>query len=173
MAEVSTDPADDRTLTVTWSDPMPPLERSRGMAGVDYLRAIADGSVPPPPVAKLLGMGMESVEEGTVVFTLEPHESHYNPLGVVHGGVLSTVLDTVLGCAVHSMLPAGWGYTSIDLNVSYLKAVRVDSGVLRFTGRVIKHGRRVSFATAEGVDASGNVVATATSSLLVMAPAGT
>ena len=162
----------DRSLTVTWSDPMPPLELSRGMAGVDYLRAIADGSAPPPPVAKLLGMGIESVEAGVVTFTLAPHESHYNPLGVVHGGVLSTVLDTVLGCAVHSMLPAGWGYTSIDLSVSYLKAVRVDSGTVRFTGRVIKHGRRVSFASAEAVDGSGAVVATATSSLLVMAPAG-
>ena len=163
---------DERTLTITWSDPMPPLTQSRGMAGVDYLRAIADGSVPAPPIARLLGMDIESVEEGVVIFTLAPHESHYNPLGVVHGGVLSTVLDTVLGCAVHSMLPAGWGYTSIDLNVSYLKAVRVDSGLLRFTGRVMKHGKRVSFATAEGVDGSGAVVATATSSLLVMAPAG-
>jgi uncharacterized protein (TIGR00369 family) len=161
---------DERTLTITWSDPMPPLARSRGMAGIDYLRAIADRTVPAPPVARLLGMAIESVEQGVVTFTLEPHESHYNPLGVVHGGVLSTILDTVLGCAVHSMLPAGWGYTSIDLNVSYLKAVRVDSGLLRFTGRVIKHGKRVSFATAEGVDASGAVVATATSSLLVMAP---
>ena len=107
-------------------------------------------------------MDIESVEEGVVIFTLTPHESHYNPLGVVHGGVLSTVLDTVLGCAVHSMLPAGWGYTSIDLNVSYLKAVRVDSGLLRFTGRVIKQGKRVSFATAEGVDGTGAVVATVT-----------
>jgi uncharacterized protein (TIGR00369 family) len=161
-----------RMLTVTWDDPAPPLAASRGMAGVDYLRAIVAGSIPPPPVARLLGMGAESVDEGLVVFTLEPHESHYNPLGVVHGGVLSTVLDTVLGCAVHSTLPAGWGYTSIDLNVSYLRAVRLDSGTLRFTGRVIKGGRRVAFASAEGVDAAGDVVATATSSLLVMAPAG-
>lgn len=164
--------SDDRSLTVTWSDPMPPLERSLGMAGVDYLRALADGSIPPPPVVKLLGIGVESIDEGVVVFTLEPHESHYNPLGVVHGGVLSTALDTALGCAVHSMLPAGWGYTSIDLNVSYLRAVRLGSGTLRFTGRVIKHGRRVSYASAEGVDGSGAVVATATSSLLVMTPPG-
>jgi uncharacterized domain 1 len=164
--------APDRSLEVRWWDPAPPLEHLRALPGLDYLRAMADGALPPPPVASLLGMRIESVDEGVVVFALDPHESHYNPLGVVHGGVLSTLLDTVLGCAVHTLLPAGWGYTSIDLNVSYLRAVRVGSGPLRFTGRVLKHGRRVSFATAEGVDASGATVVTGTSSLLVMAPEG-
>ena len=159
------------SLTVTWNDPAPALALVRTMTGLDYLRGIATGELPPPPIARLLGMDIAEVLDGEVSFTLEPHSSHYNPIGVVHGGVLSTVLDTVTGCAVHSTLAAGWGYTSIDLNVSYLRGVTLDSGRLTFTGRVIKRGRRVMFTSAEGVDARGEVVATATSSLLVMEPA--
>jgi len=158
------------SLTVTWHDPKPALALVQTMSGLDYLRGMTTGEVPPPPIAILLGMGITSVEDGEVTFTLPPHPSHYNPIGVVHGGVLSTALDTVAGCAVHSTLQPGWGYTSIDLNVSYLRGVTLDSGLITFTGRVIKRGRRVMFATAEGVDAAGNLIATATSSLLVMEP---
>jgi uncharacterized protein (TIGR00369 family) len=158
------------TLQVTWHDPLPALALLRSMSGLDYLTGIQDGRIPPPPIAMLLGMDIAAVRDGEVVFTLQPHASQYNPLGVIHGGALSTALDTVAGCAVHSTLDAGWGYTSIDLNVSYLRGVTLDTGVVTFTGRVIKRGRRVMFATAEGVDAAGNAVATATSSLLVIAP---
>ena len=158
------------SLTVTWHDPMPALELLRSMSGLDYLNGIRSGDIPAPPIAELLGMDIAEVRDGEVVFTLPPHASQYNPLGVVHGGALSTALDTVAGCAVHSTLAAGWGYTSIDLNVSYLRGVTLDTGVVTFTGRVIKRGKRVMFATAEGVDAAGNLVATATSSLLIVAP---
>ncbi len=161
---------DQHTRTASWHDPVPALSLLASMSGLDYLRGIRDGVVPPPPWAMSVGMGIASVEPGVVTFTLEPQEHHFNPLGVVHGGVLCTLLDTVAGCAVHSTLESGWGYTSIDLNVSYLRAVGLGSGLLTFTGRVVKGGRRVAFASAEGTDAAGNLVATATSSLLVMAP---
>ena len=162
----------DRSLQVTWADPGPPLELSRRMSGLDFLRAMREGRIPPPPIFDLLGIEIVRIDPGEVEFTLTPHESQYNPLGVVHGGVLSTLLDTVLGCAVHTTLDAGWGYTSIDLAVSYLRPVRIDTGPLRFTGRVVKPGRRVAFSSAEGVDPSGAIVVTGTSSLLVMAPVG-
>jgi uncharacterized protein (TIGR00369 family) len=161
---------DERSRTTTWHDPKPALALLASMSGLEYLRGIHDGVVPPPPWAMTVGMGIDRIERGEVSFTLEPHESHFNPLGVVHGGVLCTVLDTVAGCAVHSTLEPGWAYTSIDLNVSYLRAVDLRSGLLTFTGRVVKSGRRVAFAAAEGTDAAGNLVATATSSLLVMEP---
>jgi uncharacterized protein (TIGR00369 family) len=164
---------EERTLTVSWHDPVPPLALVATMSGLDYLRGMSDGTVPPPPIAMLLGFGFDSVEKGEVVFSLEPHESHFNPIGVVHGGVLCTLLDTVLGCAVHTTLDAGWRYTSIDIDVSYLRAVDLRSGKLTFTGRVVKSGRRVAFAAAEATDASGALVATATSSLLVMEPSTT
>ena len=96
------------------------------MAGVDYLRAIRDGELPPAPIAGLLQFEMAEVEEGRVSFTCRPDESAYNPIGVVHGGLVCTLLDSVCGCAVHSTLPRGKGYTSIEIKVSYLKAVRLE-----------------------------------------------
>ena len=158
------------TLNVTWHDPTPALELVRTMSGTDYLNGWIAGEVPPPPIAELLGMRITSVSHGEVSFTLEPHPSHFNPIGGVHGGILCTVLDTVTGCAGHSVLESGWGYTSIDINVSYLRGVGMDSGTITFTGRVTKAGRRVIFTSAEGVDAAGNMIATATSSLLVIPP---
>ena len=160
----------ERSRTITWSDPVPPLSLARTMSGFDYLTALAAGEIPPPPIAQTLGFGVTSVGRGTVTFTCEADESHYNPIGVVHGGVLCTLLDTVLGCAVHTTLEAGWGYTSIDLNVTYLRPVTLASGVLSATGTVVKGGRRVSFASGEIRDAGGAVVATATSSLLMIEP---
>lgn len=162
---------DERRLEVTWNDPRSPLAVVQTMRGVDYLRAIASGAVPPPPIAKLLGMDIETVDEGTVAFGLTPHESHYNPIGVVHGGIVCTMLDTVLGCAVHSTLEPGWGYTSIDLNVSYLRPITLETGRIVATGTIVKGGRRVSYASGEVRDAAGTLLATATSSLLMMAPA--
>lgn len=161
---------DERSREITWHDPKPSLGVAATMTGLEYLRAMGDGTLPPPPVIQLLGAQLGTVEPGVVSFTLQPHESHYNPIGVVHGGVLCTMLDSATGCAVHSTLEVGWGYTSIDLNVSYLRGITLDSGLLTFTGRVVKGGKRVAFASAEGVDAAGNVIATATSSLLVIAP---
>ncbi len=158
------------TRQVTWHDPAPALELMRTMSGFDYLNGILVGEIPPPPIAELLGMQATSVTPGVVVFTLPPHPSHFNPIGGVHGGILCTVLDTVTGCAAHSTLAAGWGYTSIDINVSYLRGVTMESGLITFTGRVTKGGRRVIFTAAEGVDPAGKVVATATSSLLVIPP---
>jgi uncharacterized protein (TIGR00369 family) len=139
------------------------LERS----GLQTMEAIRDGVLPPPPIAMLVQMGITAVEEGRVEFTCAVDESVYNPIGVVHGGLVCTMLDTVAGCAVHTTLPAGVAYTSIELKVSYLRAVRADSGPLTAIGRVVKPGRRVAFAEGEVRDASGRTVATASSSLLV------
>jgi uncharacterized protein (TIGR00369 family) len=140
---------------------------ARERSGLEAMAAIRDGVLPPPPIAKLMRMGITAIEEGRVEFSCELDESVYNPIGVVHGGLVCTMLDTVAGCAVHTTLPAGVGYTSIELKVNYLRAVLADSGPLTAIGRVIKPGRRVAFAEAEVLDAAGKTVATASSSLLV------
>jgi uncharacterized protein (TIGR00369 family) len=129
-----------------------------------------DGHVPPPPIAASLGFEIVAVSPGRAEFRIEPREFHFNPLGLVHGGVLCTLLDTVVGCAVHTTLDAGWGYTSIDLNVTYLRPVTLQTGMLSAVGAVTKTGRRVSFAGGEIRDAAGAVIATATSSLLMFEP---
>jgi uncharacterized protein (TIGR00369 family) len=157
-----------RTKTVQWHDPAITAASGAGLNGLEFLRSIRDGVLPPPPIAMLLGMRMCEVEVGHVVFECEPDESAYNPIGVVHGGLVCTLADTVAACAVHSTLGPGVAYTSIDLNVSYLRPVTVSSGVLRATGLVTKPGRRVAFSRADIVDGAGKLVATATSSCLVM-----
>ena len=156
-----------RSRTVTWHEPGPSTAKGLTMAGVDYLRAMADGELPAPPISGLMRFEIASADPGRVVFTCEPDESAYNPIGAVHGGVVCTLLDSVTGCAVHSTLPAGKGYTSVEIKVNYLKAVRLDSGVLTATGTVVKAGSRVGFAEGVVTDAGGAVVATATSTLLV------
>jgi uncharacterized protein (TIGR00369 family) len=159
---------DQREKNVTWFDPMRTAAKGRTMSGRDFLEAIRDGLLPAPPIGKLMDFSIEEVAEGRVVFTCTPDESVYNPIGVVHGGLVSTLCDTVIGCAVHSILEAGVGYTSIDLTVNYVRPVHANGTTLRATGTVIKAGRRVSFARAEIVDATGQVVATASGSVLIM-----
>jgi uncharacterized protein (TIGR00369 family) len=159
-----------RTKTVSWFDPAITAEAGRSMSGLEFLRAIRDGKLAPPPIAELMGFSMREVEVGRVVFECTPDESVYNPIGVVHGGLVCTLADTVAACAVQTTLEAGYAYTSIDLSVSYLRPVTTQSGVLIAEGTVTKPGRRVAFCAAEITDQSGKVVATATSSCLVMAP---
>ena len=156
-----------RSRTVTWYDPLVTAAGALERSGLETLEALRDGVLPPPPIVPLVQMDLVAVEEGRVEFSCLVDESVYNPIGVVHGGLVCTLLDTVAGCAVHSTLPRGTGYTSIELKVTYLRAVTADSGPLRAVGRVIKTGRRVAFAEGEVLDAAGRSVATASSSLLV------
>lgn len=157
----------ERVRTVRWEDPTRWLSRLPTMSGLEYLRAIAAGDIPGAPIAAHMNFGLTEVEEGAVTFTCRPDESHSNPIGAVHGGLVCTLLDSALGCAAQTTLPVGMGYTSIDLSVSYLRPVRADGSLLTCTGRVVKPGRRVAFAEGDVRDEAGRVVATGTSSLLV------
>jgi uncharacterized protein (TIGR00369 family) len=163
----STDWGEPRSRTVTWHDPSKPAAASQKMAGLDYLQAMAAGTIPAPPIVGLIDAQLASVDSGTAVFTLEPNESHFNPIGAVHGGIICTLLDSAAGCAVHSTLPRGTGYTSIEIKVNFMRGVTLDSGRLTARGWVKKPGRRVAFAEAEITDGSGKTVATASSAVLV------
>ena len=160
---------DARSRTVTWHDPRITAAGALERSGLETMEAIRDGVLPPPPIATLMQFDIRSLEEGRVEFGCTLDESVYNPIGVVHGGLVCTLLDTVLGCAVHTTLPAGFGYTSIELKVNYLRPVHASSGPLTAIGTVVKPGRRVAFSEGEVRDAQGRVVATASSSLLVFA----
>jgi uncharacterized protein (TIGR00369 family) len=138
-----------------------------GMAGIDFLRALAEGRLPPPPISALLGFRLAEVAEGRAVFTAEPGPGHYNPIGTVHGGYASTLLDSCMACAVHTTLPAGVGYTTLELKVNLVRALTADTGPVRAEGRVVHAGRQA--ATAEGrlVDAAGRLLAHGTTTCLV------
>jgi uncharacterized protein (TIGR00369 family) len=155
---------------VSWYDPAATVAAGAGLSGLEFIQALAEGRIPPPPIAELFGMRPSKVERGLVAFECRPDESVYNPIGLVHGGFVCTLADTVTGCAVHTTLDAGTAYTSIDITVNYLRPVTLASGTLVATGRVTKPGRRIALAAAEIVDGNGRLVATATSNCLVMPP---
>jgi uncharacterized protein (TIGR00369 family) len=157
-----------RSLTVSWEDPMPLAEQGRKLPGLEFLRAIRDGRLPPPPIAVLLGMRLVEVEPGVAVFEITPGEQHYNPIGVVHGGLAMTILDSAMGCCVQTRIPQGIAYTTLEAKTNLVRAITAKTGTLRATGKVVHVGNRV--ATAEGrlEDASGKLYAHATTTCIVL-----
>jgi uncharacterized protein (TIGR00369 family) len=156
-----------QSRVVSWHDPMKTQATVASMSGLAYWQAVGDGRFPPPPIAELVRMSLVDVENGRIAFSCTPDGSMYNPLGMVHGGLACTLLDTATGCALHTTLPERVGYTSIEIKVNYLKAITAASAPLTAVGTVVKAGSRVGFAEASLTDASGALVATATSTLLV------
>ena len=143
------------------------------MTGLEFLRAIADGKLPGAPIADLLGVAPVEAEEGRVVFAAVPEQRHYNPIGSVHGGLAATLLDSAMGCAVHSTLPAGVGYTTLELKVNFVRPITSETGRILCEGTLVHRGGRV--ATAEGrvfAEADGALLAHGTTTCLIFAPNG-
>lgn len=159
----------NRSLTVTWDDPAPTLAALATMDGRSWLQAILDGKLSAPPVAHLLGMEAESVDDDGVTFALQPHESHYNPLGTVHGGILSTIADTVMACSIHARLPLGTGYTTLDLAVNFVRPVTVKTGRILARGTVVHLGTRTATAECRITDEAGKLYAHGTTTCLLFA----
>ena len=157
----------ERSRTYSWTDPAEHAAMMGSRSGLELLQAMAAGELPAPPVMHLIDMAGLEVEEGSVTVHLDPQEFHYNPLGTVHGGVLSTLLDTAAACSVHTTLPVGVGYTSLDLTVKFLRPVTVASGRITTRGALLQRGRRTALAEARMTDAAGRLVAHATSSCLI------
>lgn len=156
-----------RTRTVTWQDPMPTASAARTMSGIDFLRAIIIGKLPPPPIAVLLGFRLLEAEPGRAVFVCEPGEYHYNPIGVVHGGLAAILFDSATGCAVQSMLPFGTTYTTIELHVNLLRSLTKDTGPVRCEAEALHVGKQIATAQAKLVDTSGKLYGHATTTCLV------
>jgi uncharacterized protein (TIGR00369 family) len=167
---VDVDPARvTRSRTITWQDPVAIAAVGAEMAGLDYVRAVQSGELPPPPIAVVMNFRIAELDEGRAVFMGEPGEEHYNPIGVVHGGYASTILDSALGCAVHTTLPAGVGYTSQTLEVKYLRPITRDTGAVRTEAEVVHRGRKTATAEARLTSAAtGNLLATGTSTCLIL-----
>jgi uncharacterized protein (TIGR00369 family) len=138
------------------------------LAGIDVMRGFLAGTLPPPPALELIGMAMAEAEFGRVVMTLLPASRHNNPMGTMHGGLIATLLDSVMGCAVHSTLPAGRIYTTLEIKVNYLRAVTPGSGLLTGVGKVVHAGRRSAVAEGRVTDAAGKLVATASTTCIIL-----
>jgi len=157
-----------RALTVAWSDPHALAEAGRTMSGLEFLQALVAGRLPPPPIAQLLGFRLVEVAPGHAVFECNPGEQHYNPIGVVHGGLAMTLLDSAMGCCVQTKMPAGTGYTTLEAKTNLVRAITSATGTVRAIGRLIHAGSRI--ATAEGriEDAAGKLDAHATTTGIVL-----
>ncbi len=158
-----------RTRSFSWDDPAAAATAATALSGLEYIRAIAGGSAPPPPFARTLDFAIAEVEPGRVVFAMEPAEWMYNPLGSVHGGIAAAILDSCMGCAVHTTLEPGVGFTTADLQVRYVRAMSDATGRVLAEGRIVHRGRRT--ATAEGrlfTESDEKLIAHATTGCLIL-----
>jgi uncharacterized protein (TIGR00369 family) len=158
-----------RRRSFSWSDPAATAATGLTLSGIEYIRAIAEGALPPPPIAELLGFTILEADRGRAIFAMDPAEWMYNPIGMVHGGIAATILDSCMGCAVHTSLEAGVGYTTTDLQVRYIRAMSESTGRVLADGRVVHSGRRT--ATAEGrlfVEQEETLIAHATTGCIIL-----
>ena len=157
-----------RTLTITWDDPKRTIEAAQSLSGLEFLQAIGRGDVPEAPIMKLVGMKPLAVSPGHATFVLAPAEYHYNPSGVVHGGVISTLLDTAMACAVYTMLPAGTVSTTLELHINFLRPLTAETGEVRCEGETLHIGRTVATAQGRLVDAAGKLYAHGTTTCMII-----
>ncbi len=167
--EVTADTDPTRTRTFSWEDPAATASLGRQMSGLEAMRAIIAGSLPPPPIARLLDIELIEADRGRVLFAMEPAEWMYNVIDSVHGGVAATLLDSCMGCAVQSTLEAGAGYATGDLHVRYLRPMSQTSGRVLAQGTVVHVGTRT--ATAEGrlfLESGGSLLAHGTTGCVLL-----
>ena len=153
-----------RQRLVDWQAPRPAARAAMAMSGMEAMCAIRDGILPPPPMAKLIGFRMAAVEPGRVVMELDPEESLENTVGLLHGATAAALLDTAMGCAISTMLPAGQTSVTLDLKLTYLRPLSVKSGTIQAEGRLVKLGRQTSYVEGFVRDGAGNLAVHATSS---------
>lgn len=165
-------PALRRERVVDWQAPVPAARAAGAMSGLEAMRAIRDGILPPPPMARLIGFDMRVAEPGQIVMELEPHEGLENTIGLLHGATAAALLDTAMGCSISTMLPAGRSAVTLDLKLTYLRPLSVRSGRISAEGKLIKLGRQTSYAAGFVRDGAGHLAvhATATFSMMGEAP---
>ena len=157
-----------RERVVDWQAPGPAAKAAAGMSGMEAMCAIRDGLLPEPPMARLIDFRLRVAERGRIVMELEPHESLENTIGLLHGATAAALLDTAMGCAISTMLPAGQGAVTLDLKLTYLRPLSVRSGTISAEGKVMKLGRQTSYTEGFVRDGGGNLAvhATATFSMI-------
>lgn len=160
--------ADPRSRTVRWQDPAALAERARDLSGIDFLRQIVEGELPSAPIQELLGFSLDEVDEGRAVFTAVPGEQHYNPIGVVHAGLAATMLDSAMGVAVHTTLPKGDAYTTLETKFNLVRPISAETGRIAAEGLVVHRGRRVATAEGRVTDERDRLLAHGTSTCLIL-----
>ena len=160
--------AKSRTRTVTWADPMQSAAAARGASGLEFLQKVVSGEISSPPISVLMGFTLAEVSPGYARFECDPGEYHYNPIGVVHGGLACTLLDSCMSCAVQTTVPAGSAYTTLELKVHLVRAITSKTGHLRAEGKIIHGGSRMGTAEGKLVDKNGKIYAHGTTTCMIM-----
>ena len=160
--------ASRRQRVVDWQAPLPVARVAAAMSGLQAMRAIRDGILPEPPMARLIDFRLRVAEPGRIVMELEPHESLENTIGLLHGATAAALLDTAMGCAISTMLPAGQGAVTLDLKLTYLRPLSVRSGTISAEGKVIKLGRQTSYTEGFVRDGAGNLAVHATATFTMI-----
>jgi uncharacterized protein (TIGR00369 family) len=158
----------ERTRTYSWSDPLGLVAEAADRPGLEIMRSLVTGELPPPPIADTLGFTLVEVDHGRAVFECVPAEYHYNPIGVVHAGLAATLLDSAMGCAFATTLDAGVGWTTLELKANFTRALTADTGLVRCVGSVVHPGRRVATTEARLEDTEGRLYAHGSSTILVL-----
>jgi uncharacterized protein (TIGR00369 family) len=157
----------ERIRTITWDDPLVAAEAGKTMSGKEYLQAMIDGKFPRPPISHVLNFELTEIGEGRATFSGEPAEYHYNPIGSVHGGLAATLLDSALGCAIQTTLPAGVWYTTLELHVNFVRPLTAQTGRVFCHAEAIHVGRTVGTAQARLVDEMGKLYAHGTATCVI------
>lgn len=156
-----------RIHTVTWENPRISARDAGSISGLDYLRAIRDGEITPPPIAMLIGYRISEIEAGRAVFELKPAEYHYNPFATVHGGIACTLLDSTMIASVLSTLPIGASCSTLDIKVTFFQQITADTGTVRCEGKIIHPGNRVATAEARLMDHQAQLYAHAVGTCMI------
>ena len=142
-------------------------ETLKGTPGIELLRGMIEGRFPAPPIAETLDFGVTEIDPGRVVFVGRPAQKHYNPSGTVHGGYAATLLDSAMGCAVHTLLEAGQGFTTLEIKVNYVRPMFDNTGEIRCEATIINMGKTVATAEGKVLDAKGRLIAHGTTTCLI------
>jgi len=161
--------APKRTRSYSWADPADLRQAAMTSTGLEFISRSLSAGGSPAPIGATIDMRTAGVKEGEVTFAITPQEFHYNPLGTMHGGIFATILDSACGCALHTTLAKGQGFTSLTLEIKFLRAATAETGELRCTGKVVSRGRTVATTEAVLQDARGRLYATATSTCMIFA----
>ena len=158
----------ERTRTFQWKDPKQSAGLVLTMPGLEFLQKIRDREIPNPPITDTLDFDLTVVEPGFVVFEIEPKEFHYTPIGTVHGGVALTLMDSAMSCAVQTTLPAGTGYTTLELKLNFVRGITAKTGRLRAEGKVVHSGARTAIAEGRLIDKDDKLYAHATTTCFII-----
>lgn len=161
-----------RQRVVDWQAPGPVAKAAAGMSGLETVRAIRDGILPPPPMARLIGFEMRVADPGRIVMELDPDESLENTIGLLHGATAAALLDTAMGCAISTMLPVGQASVTLDFKLTYLRPLSIKSGTISAEGKVVKLGRQTSYVEGFVRDGAGNLAVHATATFSMIGDSG-